>query len=134
MRRVALGKGSMTTCKKLCRQLVVECRDGNVCQRCGRGAGKIDWAHVVTRSDPSLICVPWNPLALCGPRINQASCHNWFDNNKIASIGWWEETFPDRAEAFMVWRHAKKHRIPDRRVEAEWLRQEIRAFGGTPCC
>lgn len=117
--------------KALCRRLVVEIRDQNTCQRCGRTKGKIEWCHVITRNAPSLVNVPWNSLALCGPKVYSWSCHHWFDSNKSESIVWWEQKFPDRAQLLQAWRHTEPHRTPDRRLEARWLENQITILTAT---
>ena len=41
---------------------------------------------------------------------------------------------PDQSQEAELWRHERKHRVPDRKLECEWLRQEIVKLGGKPCC
>lgn len=118
--------------KDLCRKLVVEIRDRHTCQRCGRTQGKIEWSHVITRNAPSLYCVPWNSLALCGPKLYSWTCHYWWHANSKESLAWWEEKFPERALLLQAWRHARPRRTPDRRLEAQWLDQEIQRLTATP--
>lgn len=117
---------------KACRQLVVEIRDRSTCQRCGARNKKLEWSHVITRNAPSLIFVPWNSMALCGPRINKDSCHHWFDSNKESGMAWWRETFPERAKLLDAWRHERKRRKIDRSLELAWLTQQIKALDFIP--
>ncbi len=121
---------SLSENKRLCRRLVVELRDRNTCQRCGRRheVRAQEWAHVITRNAPSLICVEWNTMSLCGPRINNASCHGWFDNNKEAGMAWWREKFPERALALDLWRHMRNRPRIDREAERLYLLAQIAVY------
>lgn len=116
---------SRKTLTDLCRKLVVVLRDQNTCQRCGSTDRRLEWSHVITRNAPSLIYVPWNSLALCGPRRYRWTCHYWFDSNKSESIEWWREKFPDRARALDAWRHNRKQPKIDRSAEKLWLQNEL---------
>lgn len=111
---------------ELCRKLVVEIRDRNTCQKCGAIHRKLEWAHVHRRNAKSLIYVPWNSLALCGPRIYSWSCHHWFDSNKSVSLEWWKNKFPSRALALQSWMHNRNHRKVDREADRLYLEQKIR--------
>ena len=118
-----------TNLTKLCRKLVVELRDDNTCQRCGKrwnGPHSIEWAHVKTRNAQSLIYVPWNSLALCGPKRYAWSCHYWWHSRVGEAMGWWRDTFTDRAVLLEAWEHAKRHPPIDRAAERLWLENAIR--------
>lgn len=127
IRRQSKKHVSESALRAACRKYIVELRDLNTCQRCGRTDRKLEWAHVMTRDARSLIYVPWNSLALCGPRINIHSCHGWFDSNKEAGLAWWEQKFPARAVLLQHWRHAHPVKVTRafRLFELQWLRQRI---------
>lgn len=84
------------------RQEIVEERDQNICQRCGRQEGewdaeigrptKIQWAHVHTREYYVTRWEPDNSLALCD------RCHVWFDNHKVISYEWFRKKWSERWE------------------------------------
>lgn len=116
----------------VCRRIVVEIRDQNTCQMCGKTIEqtRIEWAHVVTRNAKSLIFVPWNSLALCGPRINSTSCHNWWHTNPVQANLWWADKFPDRAEKLTIWRHDRHKPKINRMLELLWLQQEEQRLAG----
>lgn len=111
---------------RLARRLVVECRDKNTCQRCGKTSAEsqIHWAHVIGRLAKSIQWTPWNSLALC------AGCHFWFDgdNRAKAREEWWAVKWPDRALQLQVWR-SKKPRPIDLDLERAFLLQELDRFG-----
>ena len=87
---------------KACRQEVVEERDQNTCQRCGKMQGEWDeqrqrpvvlqWAHVHTREYYVTRWEPDNSLALCD------ADHVWFDNHKVLSFEWFRKRWSDRWE------------------------------------
>lgn len=82
------------------RQEIVEARDWNTCQRCGRICDswddeikrpvRIQWAHVHTREYYVTRWEPDNSLALCD------RCHVWFDNHKVISYEWFAKKWPER--------------------------------------
>ena len=116
---------------KLCRKLVVELRDENTCQKCGKpwsGPHSIEWAHVKTRNAKSLIYVPWNSLALCGPKRYAWSCHYWWHSSVASAMEWWRAKFTDRAVLLEAWEHAKRHPPIDRAAERLWLENAIRSW------
>lgn len=85
---------------KACRVEVVEMRDQNICQRCGKADGEwdeareryvvIQWAHVHTREYYITRWEPDNSLALCD------ADHVWFDNHKVLSYEWFRKKWPER--------------------------------------
>lgn len=82
------------------RREIVEARDWNTCQKCGRiqdgwdskheRKTRIQWAHVHTREYYITRWEPDNALALC------ADCHMWFDNHKVLSFEWFRNQWPER--------------------------------------
>lgn len=84
------------------RRRVVEERDQNLCQRCGRRDGewdtelgrpvRIQWAHVHTREYHVTRWEEENSLAL------DDRCHVWFDNHKVLSYEWFRKNWPERWE------------------------------------
>jgi hypothetical protein len=113
----------------LCRRLVVELRDRNTCQRCGKRAeqSKIDWSHVVTRGAKSIRWSEFNSKALC------AGCHQWWGSHPLEAGRWLEEKWPQRALALAVWRHEKRRPKIDRGLIRLHLLQRIRELeGGVP--
>jgi hypothetical protein len=108
--------------------LVVDLRDGGICQRCGKSkfdGYRIEWCHVMSRSHKSIQWQPWNTLALCGPSGFQQTCHFWFDRgDRKAARLWWAEKWPERAQKLAI------HRATDAAPinlsnERLWLEQEI---------
>lgn len=120
LRTVSTRPRIQASLKKRCRYLVVELRDRNQCQlnlphRC---TGPLEWCHVKTRGAPSLVCEPWNSLALC------RNAHQWFDDHKgnplHPGVGftWWAQMFPVRAEALRLWEHGHRSAAAQRdRIE-----------------
>ena len=123
----------MKECDRLCRNLVVELRDKNTCQRCEGGplvrkrhAGvslckqrKIDWAHVYNRQHTRLRHDPIASLALC------SGCHLWFDGSRRKGWEWFRGAFQARAK-----RIDEIMATPPKRVVLEatklWLTAEIK--------
>lgn len=69
------------------------------CQKCGYQSNgqEIQWAHIEGRAKKGGM-LRWhenNSLALCtGPYTK--NCHHWFDSNKVASVEWLKENFPEK--------------------------------------
>jgi hypothetical protein len=122
----------MERLKRLARYYVVVIRDKNTCQKCGHTiqTHKIEWCHVKNRNAPSLVCVPWNSLALC------TGHHFWFDAHKgsigrpAEALAWWMEKFPDRAVSLQSWECESRHRKFDLELERMYLEERIAAAGG----
>ncbi|MDD5459709.1 MAG: hypothetical protein PHF37_09995 [Phycisphaerae bacterium] len=90
------NRTDLTRMKRLNDDLVrkiIRLRDDWTCQRCGihcKETGEV--AHVEIRK---YINTRWdllNLLLLCN------KCHSWFDQNRVAGMRWFEETFPVRAD------------------------------------
>jgi len=113
---------------RLARQLIVEIRDRNTCQRCGATAAKskIDWSHVLTRAAKAVRWSEFNSKALC------AGCHMWWGSHPIEAADWWRAKFPERALALQEWRHQRRRPRIDRGLIRLYLLQKIAAasFGG----
>lgn len=115
------------TLTKLARRLVVELRDRNTCQRCGKTSqvSKIDWAHVKAGRSVHITWKPWAALALC------AGCHNWYDANgngktDTSSRRWWAMKWPERELQMLAYEHSRGRQpkfVPA--VEILWLEREI---------
>ena len=105
----------------LCRRLVVEIRDKNTCQRCGKNAAqsKIDWSHVVSRAAKSARHVLWNSMALC------AGCHRWWHRFPNAGVKWFNEKFPERVVLLESWQHERRRPKIDYQMTRLWLEQQI---------
>lgn len=124
---------SPATLERLCKRVVMDLRDNQTCQRCGRTDRRLEWCHVITRNAPSLYYKPWNTLALCGPRIFAWSCHFWFDTHKGKdgeAMKWWSEKFPGRALMLEAWRHDRSRPKIDRWLEKLDLEAEIARWEG----
>jgi hypothetical protein len=90
---------------KAARKDIVEDRDQNVCQRCGRVAGEfsqeygriiaIQWCHVQSREYYITRWEPDNSFAGC------ECCHTWFDNHKVLSLDWFAKKWPERWERIL---------------------------------
>lgn len=65
-------------------------RDGYKCQRCGKSVG-IQWCHVHSRRYLSTRHDLDNCLTLC------AGDHLWWHHRPVEAVGWWQETWPQRA-------------------------------------
>jgi len=103
-----------------CRREVVEARDWNTCQRCGRISGQFDagrsvviqWAHVHTREYYITRWEPDNSLALCD------ACHVFFDNHKVLSYEWFRKKWPER------WEHIQNVLRVSTKTSEAWLRSK----------
>ena len=99
-------RGMVLDLDKVARREIVEERDGNECQRCGRREGEyrphdgetgiravvIQWCHVHTREYLLTRWEPDNSFAGCD------ACHVWFDNHKVLGFDWFVKKFPERWE------------------------------------
>lgn len=108
---------------RLCRQLVVEVRDGNRCQRCPipRSDVQIHWAHVITRGAKSAQWVEWNSLALC------AGCHFWFDGHREKGLKWWSAKFPEREVLRLAWKAQRSRPKINYDLIQRYLEQRLNA-------
>jgi hypothetical protein len=107
-----------------CRKRVVEDRDHNTCQRCGKQQGEwdsevqrpvnIQWAHVHTRDYHVTRWEEDNSLALCDRD------HKWFDNHKVLSYEWFRKRWPER------WENIQNVLNSGAKVKAAWLLEELR--------
>ena len=105
---------------KAARRQVVEARDWNTCQRCGRINEQFDvlhqryvviqWAHVHTREYYVTRWEPENSLALCD------SCHVFFDNHKVLSYEWFRKKFPER------WEHIQNVLRVSTKTSDSWIK------------
>jgi len=108
-------------CDVLCRRLVVELRDKNTCQKCGKrkeDGWKIDWSHVITRRTKSLRHHVMNSKALCG------GCHMWWGQKPEESRIWFQDKFPERW-AFLEVARRIKGRAPDLILTKKYLEAEV---------
>jgi hypothetical protein len=108
-------------CDKLCRYLIVELRDKNTCQRCGKkkeDGWKIDWSHVITRRTKSLRWHEFGSKALCG------GCHLWWGMKPEESRVWFAEKFPERW-AFLNLVRQTNTKAPDLILTKKYLQAEI---------
>jgi len=111
---------------KACRMEVVEGRDRNTCQRCGKHQGdwdaeiqapvRIQWAHVHTREYYVTRWEPDNSLALC------SRDHVWFDNHKVLSYEWFSKLWGDR------WQNIQNVLNSGARVRVKDLYEELKAM------
>jgi len=93
-------RGMVLDLDKVARREIVEERDDNNCQYCGKKLGESDgyrpvsiqWAHVHTREYYITRWEPDNSLALCDRH------HVWFDNHKVLSLDWFAKKYPERWE------------------------------------
>jgi len=107
-----------------CRKRVVEERDQNTCQRCGKREGewdseiqrpvKIQWAHVHTREYHVTRWEEDNSLALCDRD------HVWFDNHKVLSYEWFRKHWNER------WEHIQNVLNSGAKVRVQVLYAELR--------
>lgn len=105
----------------LCRRLVVEVRDRNVCQRCGARAesSQMHWSHVVTRGAKSIRWTEWNSKAMC------AGCHMWWGSHPVDAGAWWRAKFPERAALLDAWRQQRRRPKVDRQLIRLYLLQQL---------
>jgi hypothetical protein len=111
---------------KAARAEIVEGRDQNICQRCGKRQGEwdaeiqmpvcIQWAHVHTREYYVTRWEPENSLALC------SRCHVFFDNHKVLSYEWFRKKWPER------WENIQNVLNSGARVKVKILYEELKAL------
>lgn len=98
----AAPKKRKQTLTSVARRLDILARDicklssGFTCQRCGAkgDSSTIEWAHIEPRRKRAIRWSEMNCLALCNRQLN--GCHPWFDGDRVTSMKWLKETFPEK--------------------------------------
>lgn len=99
-----------------------------VCQRCGKAGGRLEAAHMFSRTRKSVRFDPENVYALCGGP-NAAACHRYFDTHETEKHAWLKARLGETRYALLALR-AHTPKKPDTAAIGLWLRAELDKLEG----